>query len=440
VAAAEEPSSPQALYWGAEPGPDAAGRAAASLALLADPVALDHPPAHLHEVVPPGELTVLGAETASCEGDPVDAVTYRGWIDELYKASTELEDTSSIIERLRSAQPCLAEPIDRADMTRFSFLRGVIAFGDGDKEAATAAFDELLAIDPGYPWDPEYPPDVQLVFANAATRSAQAAKAAVRFAVPEETGLWMDGRAVDDREMEAGPGLHLVQVRGAGSDPFAGRMIHLAPAGEAIVIAPGGLEVTDADALPLELLGALAAATSADHLVLLGPEPRIWARDAETGGLVAVELTPAARTAALGKKPKKTRRSPPGAAPILTGVGAGMLVCGAIVAGVASTDMAEIRTGVEAGEIPYAHPDDDDPTPTQLANKADFDQSRIAAGVGVGLLITGGATLAISIPVGIAGKRKDRQVSLTARALARPPAPGQTFGPVDGFQLSLNIR
>lgn len=431
--AEDEAPEQRAVYFGVEASPDAASQVAAMLALLPQPVALGAAPIHLDEVLPPGELTLLGdAEAAACTSEPVDGAYIQSMLDELYRATTELRETGSLIQSLRSAQPCLTEAAETAAMTRLAFLQGVIAFGDGDKDAASRAFEEVFAVDPAYPWDPEYPPDAQLGFANAATSMAQAPRVTLSIVAPEGAEFWLDGRPLAEATVEVVAGRHLIQTRAGADQPLTGQIATLAGDVDILVAWP------ELFAQEPFLLGGPATAAGAQHIVQLGSDPKMWSWDAATASLTELKLSPVARSVAMGRDRGNGERRPAGPAPVLVGVGAGMLVCGAIVTAVAGANMSEIRDGVNAGELPYAHPDDDDPTAEQSSNKLAFDQARNAMGLGVGFLAAGGATLAITIPIAAVGARKDRELSLSAAALTHSPVPGQPT--IDGFQIGLSVR
>ena len=122
-------------------------------------------------------------------------------------------------------------------------------------------------------------------------------------------------------------------------------------------------------------------------------------------------------------------KTPLKAVPVTLGVGAAMLVAGVVITGVASKKMNDMTAAVEAGEVPYPHPDAAVYTDAQLDNEQQFGTYRSAGSLGVALMAAGGVTMAVSIPLVVAGKRQ--QMTLAAAfdpgSPDRPDARGVMF-------------
>ena len=433
TALADEAGAMRVLYGGVEPGEEAAVQAARLAGLLATPGGQQLAVTHLDENVPAGDLIAAGTEESrSCAGDPVSADAYRASLDDLYLATTELRDTAPLIETTEASVPCLSEPVAPTDLARLPFLLGVVAHCDGDKEAATSAFERVFALDSSYEWNPEYPPDAQLCFANAGISMMRAERVPLRLVLPDGASAWVDGQPLEQGlEVQVVPGEHLVQVQAGVNGPLHGLVVGVAQEG-ATVLSRAVLDPTSPNfTTAIELL--LASAEPPELVVWLAPELAAWERDADTGQFRPRSIPPRADAVVFGE-PETGKPSRSAALPVLLGAGGATALAGALIAAFSGRDMSAIRADAEAGELPFAHPDDPDPTDQQLANKADFDRARTGVGVGVGLAAMGGAAMVISIPVGI--QQSKHRVSVAAAVDA--PQDGSTSP--EGFHLVLTIR
>lgn len=415
--------SSRVLYLGGEKTPS---DVAAILALLNPPINLEQAPEPLAEAFPAGELGTVGVESVqACTGEPVDAAGYLALLADLVQATMELGETDTLLARLETAQACLTEPVAPEDLAQADFLEGVIAFSDGDPDGAERAFREALVLDRDLAWNPEYPPDTQLRFANAATAVAQQEPSVLHVVVGEGMLLWLDGEPVAPSPEGLGiaPGRHVLQVRRGAGEATETLSLEVAAGTVGAVVEEGGLAVRDERILAQRASALLAAlATEAPdvktYVVALEPSLAIWTHDAQTRSASRVPVTVAAGALA-SPDGGKSVKNPAKAAPVTLGVGAAMLVAGAVIAGVYSGKMDDMRVGVAAGEIPYPHADAASHTDAQLDNEALFGTYRSAGSLGVGLMAAGGVTMAVSIPLVIAGKRQ--QLSVAAAFDPGPP-------------------
>lgn len=440
--AAPPAAAPMVVYTGVEASPVAAKQATTLVELLTDGAMVPTAPIHVDVLFPGGQLGVVGAGAReTCQGPPVSADAYTATVEALYKATTHLEDTTGQADALRASQSCLTEPANPGDLARVPFLEGVTAYGDGDVEAAQAAFADVFVIDPQYAWDPEYPPDAQLAFANAGTGVLRLGLTGIQVVAPAGAEVWIDGHPSSlDEAAHVIPGRHLVQLR-AGAGQALVSVIVFAPAEETTVVLSGtGLDAEEGPAEGLTAINAalVAAGTPAvDWYVQLWPTVAAWSWDAEAG-VVQEQEVPATAAAAVfgsGETLAEQRQRKARVLPAVIGVGVGTIVAGAVIAGASGRKAAGMAADAESG-MPFAHPDDGAPTDQQQGNTDAFNSARATAGVGVGLMVAGGVALAISIPMKLKLDRANRQTDVTIAAILEPPAPGSDVPGGFGFRVS----
>jgi hypothetical protein len=441
---AQPPRERVVVYTGVEASTIAAQQATTLVELLTDGATVPEAPIHIDALFPDGQLGVVGAETwESCQGAALSAEAYGAMVEALYKATTHLEDTTGQADALLASQACLTEPAATADLARVPFLEGVTAYGDGDVDAAQAAFADVFVIEPQYAWDPEYPPDAQLAFANAGTGVLRLGLTGIQVVAPAGAEVWIDGHSAGlDEPAHVIPGRHLVQLRPAADQPLLSAVV-VAPADATTVVLSGvGLGAPEG---PVEGLTAInAALVGADApavgwFVQLWPTVAAWSWDASAGVVQEEEVPPTAAAAVFGAGETLTeqRERKSRFLPAVIGVGVGTLVAGAVIAGASGRKAAGMAADAEAG-MPFAHPDDDDPTDEQQANTDAFNSARGTAGVGVGLMAAGGVALAISIPLKIKLDRANQPTDVTVAAVLEPPAPGSDVP--CGFGLRVSFR
>jgi len=439
-AAVAEEGSKRVLYGGVDAGPEPAQEAEAIARLLLPQGDGAVQMLHVEELLTQGgRFAVPGVSHRVCTGESLDGTSYRALLDELYHASTELRDTSELLEAIRDAQPCLSEPVDASDLARLFFLEGVGAYGDGDETRATESFRKVFALDEAFEWDPEYPPDAQLCFANAATAVARDGLATLQVQTPAGAALWVDGRtqAVGlPFELHAGP--HLVQVRAAAAAPLHGVVVELPARGSTVTFVPE-LDASSPTFQPSleQLFVGLEAAGQEGFDLVLWMAPELAAYEYGTGSRsLRTRAIPSNLEALLLRAEGGPKRRPSGL-PVLIGAGAALVAAGAIVTVMQHREVESIRAQVESGEMPFVHPDNPDPTDEQLANQAEYDRAVHGMRTGVALLAAGGVGLVVSIPVGVAMKNK-REV--TVSAFIEGPGAGDPRGGPTGFHVGLHIR
>ncbi len=126
-----------------------------------------------------------------------------------YRAATEVLDAAI------AGLPCLQTPLPRRVLQNLFYYRGVAHKGSGDPLAADEDFQLALAIQPDYPGDPNFPPEMgEALEAQRATVAAQAEVPLLAYA-PGNTKVRVDGVTWDARDGALGvrPGLHVVQYQ-----------------------------------------------------------------------------------------------------------------------------------------------------------------------------------------------------------------------------------
>lgn len=446
ITAAPSPTNGTVVYAGRTPSPEAAGDATALASLLGLP-ALPDGPLHVTQVVPAEGIRVLGGDQVHrCTGDPTDGAAYQDLLDDLYEATMSLLNTSSIADEIKRSQACAAEPLVPADIAYVSFMQALSEHSEGNLSAAEAAFREVFAVDAAYPWDPTFNPDAQLLFADVMLAVLGAETATLRMGVVPGTAVWLDGVPIPDvsAEVSIRPGRHLVQLRVTPDTPAAGVSFHV-PAGEwAVVLDPVTLDAqspADLERAATLLFASLQASgqPSPTHLLLLGDSPAAWSWDVDAGKLVPLDLP--ARLAGRGRATAGGGKGVPrGVGPVLAGVGGALLVTGAVLSGVSSGKLGTMSTSIEAGEMPFARPDDDGATGEMADNRATWDRLQGSMRAGAGLMIGGGLTVGVAIPLGMAGRNREHEVSLSARWTPATPLPDAAMPFDERFFLAITIR
>ncbi len=433
------------VYAGVEASTLAAGRAATLVELLTEGRVEPETPLQIDDLFAAGELGIHGAEDWEvCLGPPISPEAYAAQVEDLYGATTRLEDTSSRIHALEAAQTCLTGPAVPVDLSRVPFLEAVTAFGTGDVEGARAAFADVFVVNPDHTWDPEYPPDAQLLFANAGTRVLRRGLAHIRLVAPAGAELWVDGRTARLEEpAPVPPGRHLVQLRTAPEQPLLSVAVVVQPRETAAVLVRAAL---DKEA-PQEGIAAINAALgetrspTIDWYLQLWPTLAVWSWDERAAVLQPVEITAAIQAAitedgeAVARRQQRLAR----ALPALIGAGVAMTVAGTVLAGVGGGRASSMAADAEE-DLPFVHPDDPAPTAQQQANTDAFENARTAAGIGVGLIALGGASLAVTIPWKVRLDRAPRVTDVTVSAVVWPPGEGPPATSPGGFGVQVTFR
>jgi hypothetical protein len=448
-AQAEESSTdeglPSAAFLGGDD--DAPGRIAEAMALLNPPVSLADVPRPLGALLPPGRLTALGvARSTACAGEPRTALDYQGLADELYRRSLALEETAPVEAEIQAALACLSEPLPPSVLARPVFLEAMIRYGEGRLEEADAAFRELFTMHGSYPWDDDYPPEAQVRFAGAMTEVAGGPTASLAFVAVDAASLWVDGVPHDPAgdAVELPAGRHVVQLTSRGGQGARAVVVEITAGERGLIVDPAALDAAD-DAYLARLdrvVGALhddearGAGQAPDYLVDLTGAPALLAWDGARLAAVKLPQRAAAVLSTTGVADDTATARRPVAGPVLIGAGLAAVVAGGVLTGVSNGRMNGIDAAVAAGEMPYAHPDDPDPTDQMVSNRQSFLRARGGAGIGTGLMVAGGVAAAIGIPLTIRGRR-------TATVAAAPlwtPSGADGAPALGGVAFSLTIR
>lgn len=118
-----------------------------------------------------------------------------------------------------------------------------------------------------------------------------------------------------------------------------------------------------------------------------------------------------------------------------------MLTSGIVLAILAKKDLDEFDAKVANGDLhPFPKPDDENPEDFPLY--LDWQTKNTRVNVGYALMAAGGATLVLSVPVGVFSARADRkrqELELNASVLPGPSLDGRGLA-IDGFQLTVTLR
>ncbi len=428
------------VYLGKSAGTGAAGEALVALAAVA-PDADVTTPRHVLERFVPGAIVPIGAALVErCEGPPRSLADYEARLDQVYQATMDLQDSRPTLAEIRGLQPCLDAPADPSDLAYVPFLEGVLEVSDGDPEAANQAFRDVFAIHIDYPWDDAYPPDAHDEFSRALVDVARTDSVPLAVELEGVAEVWLDGRLLAGMEAQLVPGRHLFQIRREADAPLAGMAlladspIRVADPGQ---LGLGGALEVDRRELAIATVAGLLRSEGPDtgttFVVLLGEATEVWAWDPADGELDALS----GGLSGPRFRPRGGRDPAAAVAPVLLGVGAGLSVAGGLMAGLGWADLKRFNADVEGGRIaPFPGPDED--APEGWEHYQTWQRKVRTVDAGLGLLVGGGVTLAVAIPVGIAAGKARRDVVVGAQLL---PAAGDEAGPVfDGFAFSLTIQ
>lgn len=418
-ASAAEVAPPAVVYTGLPASADAAGRVASLMALLDPPVHLDAPPVHLSTRLTTGELAAFGSPGSVCDAEHRDGAAYQRELDELYRATLMADDVAPLIRRAVGLQACLTEPVEPRALARVDFVEAVLAFAEGEEERAREAFTRVFAIDPHHPWDDEFPPDAQILFAQVATDVVRAVHAPLQVLASPDDQVWIDGLHAGNglAAADLAPGRHLIQVIPAGGDRALSLSVVTGDTVQTLVVTP---EVANRGDLSEDESALLASALAADerggpvHLIAVA-DPSLWVWRVAAGDTQAEQLAtpPVAHSVVAGLvnlSPRRIRDRRV-AAGVLLGTGAGLAVAGALMAGISSDEVQTLQAGVESGELgPFPCEGHPDPESFELYQSWQGAGDRVR--VGVGMLIAGGTLMGVSIPVGAMGAGRRHEVSL----------------------------
>ncbi len=403
------------LWFGAEDITDAEQRAVSLVRLVAPDAGSLGPSIPLEEFRPDSGLFVAGTSWRVCEDAPIAAASYRQAIDELYRDNLAVLDAQELIQRAQALEDkrlCLAEPVEPGVLARVPFLRGVIEDSEGHTDRAVEAFHQVLALDPHHPWDPEFPPSAEQLYLEVRAGLARRAKAELTVVVSSGSTVWLDGAPLAAGTIHIAPGGHLIQLRRPGAEDLEVMALDLEVGEWARVIDPAilrGPSDPNGDLDP-QLGGALSGLAVLElvapqvWLVGLGDRPRVWSW--QQGQFDVVEIPVPDAVATWSQPGTDRQRLPPGPVTV------GMWIAGAVLTGVgvavadrSKRGLGEFNAQVVSRELePFPMPDDEDPEAYPLYQEWQTQVRRLYSGYG--LLLAGGATFLLSIPVGLADERR----------------------------------
>ncbi|MCP4871346.1 MAG: hypothetical protein GY898_21765 [Proteobacteria bacterium] len=237
-------------------------------------------------------------------------------VDEALDALINLDPKRAlrVLDVAIAALPCMSTPLPRRMAQNLFYYRGVANLQAGDADAADRDFDRTLAIQPDYPGDPNFPPEVGEAFEAVRVKAAARAPVTIEAFAPGSTEVRLDGVSWDVRTggQEVQPGLHILQYRrgrflwtsmveiAEGAEPvaiYAGdqeralRDCVLDPAARAYVSATLGLAAMDAGVEVAALVDLTSAEDEVRWLYRAADDAfsfeEAWLTPPSTGGKVA---------------------------------------------------------------------------------------------------------------------------------------------------------
>ena len=162
-------------------------------------------------------LLVHGASvTRNCESDGPGPVLSSS-VDEALDALIELDygEAAGVLDAAVEALPCLEGPLPRRILQNLFYYRGVAREGAGDRVGAEEDFRRALGIQPDYPGDPNFPPEVNEILERLRASMDTWPEVVLQAYAPGSTAVRLDGQDWDAAE---GPrsvhaGTHVVQYR-----------------------------------------------------------------------------------------------------------------------------------------------------------------------------------------------------------------------------------
>ncbi len=170
---------------------------------------------HTELLLPATGLVVQGAlSQAVCPEEtapPVLSEAAAGALDLLI--ALDYEGARTLLDDAIGRLPCLDKPLPRRILSDLLYYRGVVLAGLGDEGAATGDFSRLLAMEPDYAGDPNFPPDVNALLDGVRQARERQAPARLLAYVPTGARVRVDGVERSEKEViELAPGVHVVQI------------------------------------------------------------------------------------------------------------------------------------------------------------------------------------------------------------------------------------
>jgi hypothetical protein len=125
----------------------------------------------------------------------------------------DYEGARALLDDAIGRLPCLDKPLPRRILADLLYYRGVVLAGLGDEGAAGSDFSRLLAMEPEYGGDPNFPPDVNELLAGVRQARQRQEPAKLLAYAPTGARVRIDGVERTDKGMiELAPGLHVLQI------------------------------------------------------------------------------------------------------------------------------------------------------------------------------------------------------------------------------------
>ncbi len=140
--------------------------------------------------------------------------------------SLDYELGRSILDEAIGRLACIDKAVPRRLVADLLFYRGVVRQGLGDDVAAAEDFANVLAMEPEYPGDPNFPPEVDALLSASRTEAATLAPVTVWVYAPLGARVRIDGLERDaEGPVSLAPGTHILQlVRGRDLDTAVVRL------------------------------------------------------------------------------------------------------------------------------------------------------------------------------------------------------------------------
>ncbi len=384
-----------------------------------------------------GKAQLLGQVAPEpCAGEATAPAAF----DELVaraSGSVAYVDHADAAEALRLAHgslACLTGPVSPDSLSRYYFLRGMVAFHQQGPAAARREFRAGLLVSPFLQWDPLFPPDAMPSFEAALADALKADRAFLSISPGTFDGgrVWLDGVKVDPRTRTTPifAGVHLIQwapERG----PFR-------------TFAAGVAGGADAELVTTQDLASNFVSRTGSRIQLDFVEGLVrTGREAGSGALVTAQPGPVVlfhrrepgqeewklADLAAGEARIAGARRTQTAGGVLIAAGVASAVVGAVLAGTAAAESSSIHARLFSGSAAGASSADFEALSPLYA--AQQDQGR----AGWALAISGGVLTSTGIPIVIGGVRSspprlrgrraapEADVSATGSAVATEPKP-----------------
>jgi len=174
---------------------------------------------HSSELLDPQEdvLLVHGAGSVRwCESDGPGPVLSAS-VDEALDALIQLDyrKAAEVLDAAVEALPCLEGPLPRRILQNLFYYRGIAREGGGDRVGAEEDFRRALGIQPDYPGDPNFPPEVNEILERLRGTMQTWPEVVLQAYAPGSTAVRLDGQDWDaaDGPRRVHVGTHVVQYR-----------------------------------------------------------------------------------------------------------------------------------------------------------------------------------------------------------------------------------